>query len=557
MVITPSTDVILLKCPLELDQENQLNFSNATAQFNYFNGLPKLPLGDDFSYQRKDNVIRAGRELDTLIGYNYVMYRNKNYSNKWFYAFIEGMEYVNDSMTAIKIKTDTFQTWQFDLTYKRCFVEREHVNDDTAGAHTVPEGLEIGEYEIQGLENIPMYETANPSQDWFVCFCVSKLPDNLSTFNEESSNIGGVFSGLHIFAVNSFLAARSYLNWLTHEEANATQDSVINMYMIPRSCVNINNSDWTKLEDGTAATQIGPSGSTVAIYPVWQAYEGDSRVIQQPSVLSGNYSPKNKKLLSWPYSYFYMSNNVGEDVECKYEDFPIESVSGTTARTIRLRQKIVPSAGLSAKLIFKNYKNYQSDNTYGTSLMSYGVNYAKVPTCAWTTDYWLNWLTQNSVNIVSSSISAGAAAGVGLATANPAGIAGGIANTLAQTMSVLGEVQKAYTTPPQAHGDIATGDAVYAFKRNSISLYKMSIRPEMARIVDDYFSAYGYKVNRVKIPNITGRANWNYVKTIGCYIQANIPQEDLQEIKDMFNRGLTIWHHASTFMDYSQSNAII
>jgi hypothetical protein len=79
----------------------------------------------------------------------------------------------------------------------------------------------------------------------------------------------------------------------------------------------------------------------------------------------------------------------------------------------------------------------------------------------------------------------------------------------------------------------------------------------MARIVDDYFSAYGYKVNRVKIPNITGRANWNYVKTIGCYIQANIPQEDLQEIKDMFNRGLTIWHHASTFMDYSQSNAII
>ena len=36
MVIPPSTDIILLKCPLELDQENQLNFSNATAQFNYF-----------------------------------------------------------------------------------------------------------------------------------------------------------------------------------------------------------------------------------------------------------------------------------------------------------------------------------------------------------------------------------------------------------------------------------------------------------------------------------------------------------------------------------------
>ena len=68
---------------------------------------------------------------------------------------------------------------------------------------------------------------------------------------------------------------------------------------------------------------------------------------------------------------------------------------------------------------------------------------------------------------------------------------------------------------------------------------------------------YGYKVNMVKMPNLTGRANWNYIKTVGCYIEANIPQEDLQDIKNMFDRGFTIWHHTNTFMDYSQSNAIV
>ena len=68
---------------------------------------------------------------------------------------------------------------------------------------------------------------------------------------------------------------------------------------------------------------------------------------------------------------------------------------------------------------------------------------------------------------------------------------------------------------------------------------------------------YGYKVNTVKIPNVSGRRNWNFVKTINCYIDAAIPQEDLQEIKNMFNRGITIWHNASTFMDYSQSNPIV
>ena len=56
------------------------------------------------------------------------------------------MEYVNDNMTDVYIKLDVFQTYQFDFQYKKCFVEREHVNDDTVGLHTVPENLETGEY---------------------------------------------------------------------------------------------------------------------------------------------------------------------------------------------------------------------------------------------------------------------------------------------------------------------------------------------------------------------------------------------------------------------------
>ena len=68
---------------------------------------------------------------------------------------------------------------------------------------------------------------------------------------------------------------------------------------------------------------------------------------------------------------------------------------------------------------------------------------------------------------------------------------------------------------------------------------------------------FGYKVNDVKIPNLTGRRNWNYVKTIDCNIEGYIPQEDLAEIKGMFNNGVTIWHNPATFLDYSQSNSIV
>lgn len=53
------------------------------------------------------------------------MYKNSNYSNKWFYAYITRMEYENDGMTNIYITTDVFQTWQFDLNFKESFIERE------------------------------------------------------------------------------------------------------------------------------------------------------------------------------------------------------------------------------------------------------------------------------------------------------------------------------------------------------------------------------------------------------------------------------------------------
>lgn len=68
---------------------------------------------------------------------------------------------------------------------------------------------------------------------------------------------------------------------------------------------------------------------------------------------------------------------------------------------------------------------------------------------------------------------------------------------------------------------------------------------------------YGYKVNNVKLPNITGRRNWNYVKTLDCNLLGEIPQEDLEELKQIFNNGVTFWHNPSSFLDYSQNNAII
>ena len=85
----------------------------------------------------------------------------------------------------------------------------------------------------------------------------------------------------------------------------------------------------------------------------------------------------------------------------------------------------------------------------------------------------------------------------------------------------------------------------------------MSIRAEMARIIDSYFDMYGYKVARMKAVNIKTRRYWNYIKCNQINITANIPQEDLNTIKQMFLNGVTFWHDPSKFLDYSQNNTIL
>ena len=129
MAITPNTNIRLLKSPLTLSNKHQLTFSDKNAQETYFLSLPYVE-DDDASYQRKDNVIRFNSHIDDIINYNYCMYRNNNYTNKWFYAFITGMRYINDNLTEVSIVTDVFQTWQFDLIFKESFVEREIVSTD-------------------------------------------------------------------------------------------------------------------------------------------------------------------------------------------------------------------------------------------------------------------------------------------------------------------------------------------------------------------------------------------------------------------------------------------
>lgn len=74
-------------------------------------------------------------------------------------------------MTEVKIETDVFQTWQFDFTYLKSFIERKHVTDDVVGKHTIPETLETGEYLVNSYNKYDM-------GDNYIVAQVTKFTDN-------------------------------------------------------------------------------------------------------------------------------------------------------------------------------------------------------------------------------------------------------------------------------------------------------------------------------------------------------------------------------------------
>ena len=519
ITITPQGNIYLCKTPLESDYKNQLTFNNLNAQQTYFNSTIQKTLAE-YTYIRKDNSITVGEPIDTIINCNYLFYRNTGFTNKLYYCFIKSMEYVNENVTRIYFETDVFQTYQFDIVYNASFIEREHVNNDTVGLHTVPEGVETGEYIVNSRVDGRSFGN---STNYIVASTVD-LTDN--SFPNINGNIqGGVYNGVKYFHYTSVNA----LNLVLKNLADAGKSSAI-------ICIFQGASEFYDLENNTniVADSMAPKSCDWTV----MSMGGTSILpIDKPSSING-YTPVNKKLLTYPFCYLLASNNQGSNAIYKYEYFSSNNCDFIFYGVL--------TPGMSIRMYPKNYNN-QARN------IDEGLNVGKLPIGSWNNDVYTNWLTQNSVNVGLNVGSGILATGVGIATGNPIGVASGIMSVA----NSIGEVYKHSLTPPQVEGNTNNGDVCYSTGDNRISMSLMSIKREFAEIIDKFFTMYGYKVNLVKVPNITGRSNFNYVKTIDNNFDGDIPQEYLQKIKNMFNNGITLWHNPNTIYNYNVSNNIV
>ena len=111
--------------------------------------------------------------------------------------------------------------------------------------------------------------------------------------------------------------------------------------------------------------------------------------------------------------------------------------------------------------------------------------------------------------------------------------------------------------PPQARGRTQTESLLAGTGRYGFTFYTLSIKAENARIIDDYFTRYGYACRKIKQPNRKVRPHWTYTKTIGCTISGELPADDIAKICSIFDNGITYWTNGSIIGDYSPDNSPI
>lgn len=489
------------------------------------------------------SIIKHNKELKVNISYenclkgNYIAFQNPTYSNKWFFAWIDEVEYISNECTRITFTIDSYSTFHNQITSKACYVIREHVTDDTIGLHTIDENIDIGEV-IQEAGTLDALYTS--TYGYWVGVTSSYIPAH--TENEEDSVPAKQFDGVTIYNKTVFgkqlilfkiTDVSAYVNvalYLLHCNADNHIGDVQDMFILPNLAVN-------ELTVTYCEANIGGHDYDFYFPAMSDSPRTFNTTINKRHSFTG-LTVRNNKCFVYPYNYLLVSNNQGSHNIYKYEDFSTTSCV--------FENQFAVSIGGSGRLVPKDYKGMTTADDDTLPL-------GKYPTCGWSADSYLNWLSANAITMPVKL------ANLGASVLSPKNLTlNGAMSTASEIASVMNEFREAKCSP-NIEGSTAIGDVIFSADRNCFIFHEMRCKNEYMKQIDDYFYRFGYKVNTIKIPNMSHRQNFNYVE-IGSDEEigyGEVPSKYMEEINNAFRKGITIWNNHTNLGNFSVSNNIV
>lgn len=511
MPITPNGICrYLSNIPLDNQYTDTLTFGSAGAQSSYFASHAVHSQSHCKPINVGGNVVMCDSDADTIYNCNYIMFQNSNYGSKWFYAFITNIEWVNPDCCKVTFELDSFQSWLFEFDVQECFVVREHASTDSVGSNMIAEPFQPNEYRLQSVTTADLGEPT---------ICIAAAPES----GTNGEFYGPIYEGVSFSSFTTASAANSYIESLGAQAS----DRICAIFMLPGQFV--------------ASGSNSPGGSI----------RFGINLPNRPTSLNG-YSPHNNKLRTYPYCMAFVSTGDGQQLELDYDNFTNDpsiyckfSFSGSPVLYV------VAGGGYNNSGVSGDWTNCIAINSF--------------PQCAFSYDTYSRWLSYNSatisnkidwasINPVIDTASALASTGSLLsgATAALSSAASSIEN-----LSSIGAQMMDMKKRPSGHSGTINCSGLFGAEMASVQYGVKTIPGYLAQCIDHYFDRFGYATNRVKVPNMTGRSTFNYVQTLDCTITGNIPFNDINNIKNAFNRGVTFWHGsvgANNISNYSVEN---
>lgn len=614
MAYTPSGTIAFYRVPWKSDYKDVRLFTSKTEESNYFSS--PLRVEQNYTYIRDKQAIKVNANKEAMEQYNYIRYMNENFSLKWFYAFITGVEYINQNACYIYFEQDVYTTWWDCFSIKSAFVEREHANAEWVGVNTTSEQFIISNYEqnkvVYSRDYTPDFDEETSASIASIIVIATSVPyiemlskdtylqnnkpesDDLKFYNVQYTTPKAqtaLLMGIPTeYTYLRFYSRTKFDYFIEVMNLTGQVDSIVSAFVMN-----------TAIADSifTSSLPTGDIGKIQFRYqrlaqstnkPVTVDYSTKSYIEsiihsanetfeeKESTVLDlEGYEPKNEKMFHYPFCKWVLDANNGDFVELHPELLP-------SPRSLTIKEKMSVDIDAKCKAVPQHYalsptiaadsgSNLYPINASVEMSASSNLPFVKDNAAIWaalnanTTRTQLNnakWklvsdIILGSIDVAASAVGGGASLALGGHAPNAVSYGKQAVSELTDTIRAgtrdimqLREIEANIddkSNLPSSPANMSYNDTW----QSQNGMLKFAIRhmcPPLSDVkkYDKFLSKYGYRTCDFKIPNITSRTNWNYVKTTEITIapvarNSYAPTDtELRFIEDIFNKGVTFWH---------------
>lgn len=587
---------IMRGVPMSPDYEHTRLTASKADQLTFFNSFPVVYQTSDFNQIKMQGrgYIDVKSPYSNMAQANYMYFINTNIDPKTYFCFVTDIEIKSNDTTRIYFVRDVFQTWLFDFTIMPSLIDREHVSSGGT-RNIIPENIMTGnEYEVIATDTLTPQDNL-----WFVIVCkqrmdmvfiggispndpqtnwISNHPEQLYyyyfpfSYDGSPSNpipgwVGNYVDQLPFTQLQLQQLLFSFTDGANNY--NVATNNIVNMYI--SEFLPIDLSDQQTAQANLQAIPIEPQGGAVVPVILINSNYGTNITTTKTSAVYANNmitGIDNEKLNYAPFTKIEIYDNRGNAASFVPEGLPSNN---------QINLQFIGSIGANQS-IFAGLSGYNLET--GNAMLRTRALFNNTPQdIPIVTDY-LDAFLQGNKNALENQkqfleddyrfnkmlgfIRTGSSLATAAATTGPVGVGMEVVNSSMSMYNASRQYQQNVANITAKQEDLeakppsvnAASGNLNMTRGNDMLNYTISIkrvRPQYINLASNHFKYYGFSVARFGVPNMTNRQSWNYVKLGAANIKGNFYQNDLENIKGIFEKGITLWH-TNDMMNYNLAN---